>query len=351
MIENKQIKTEKPLIAIHQRTGSFSRHWIKYCKTNGINYKTVNAYDSNIVQQLEDCDAFLWHFTHQSPQDMNFAKQLLFSLQQSGKIVFPDFNTGWHFDDKLGQKYLFEAHNIRSAQAWAFYTKKEAIEWAKTAKFPKVFKLRGGSGSYNVKLVRNYHDAARLIRKSFGSGYRSFDKTMHFFEVSKEFLRRDTTLKNFLSAFSLMFRRVSWDKLPIQREYCYFQEFIPNDGFDYRVEACGDKCIAMVRYCRKDDFRASGGHNDHFEKDLIPPDVISFSFEVMDKLKLQAGALDIVRHKDTGELFLVEVSYCYGLDEDEFDHGYWDRGCEWHDERFNGCDWIMERIINDCNNK
>lgn len=52
-----------------------------------------------------------------------------------------------------------------------------------------------------------------------------------------------------------MFRRVSWDKLPIQREYCYFQEFIPNDGFDYRVEACGDKCIAMVRYCRKGDFR------------------------------------------------------------------------------------------------
>ncbi len=51
----------------------------------------------------------MWHFHQGSPRDILFAKQLIFALQTSGKRVFPDFNTVWHFDDKVGQKYLLEA--------------------------------------------------------------------------------------------------------------------------------------------------------------------------------------------------------------------------------------------------
>lgn len=340
-------------IAIHHSNKSkgYSHQWVDYCKKNQIDFKIVNAYDNDIVQQIADCDAFLWHFSHKNPKDMNFAKQLLFSLQQSGKKVFPDFFTGWHFDDKLGQKYLFEANDIKAARAYAFYNKKDAILWAKTTSYPKVFKLRGGAGSYNVLMAHNYNEAARLIRRSFGRGFKSFDKIRHFWDVSKEFFRGDTTFKAFLSALSLVFRRVSFDKLPIQREYSYFQDFIPNEGYDYRIEVCGNKCISMVRYARKGDFRASGGHNDHFDKDLIPVDVIAFAFDIVDKLQLQSAALDIVRHKDTRELFLVEVSYCYGVDKDEFDHGYWDRNANWHNEQFNGCDWMIEQVISDVTNK
>ena len=45
------------IIAIHHRKGSFSGRWITYCQEKGIEYKLVNAYDNNIVQQVEDCDA------------------------------------------------------------------------------------------------------------------------------------------------------------------------------------------------------------------------------------------------------------------------------------------------------
>ena len=50
----------------------------------------------------------MWHFNHKSPKASKFARQLLFSVQASGKNVFPDYNTVWHFDDKVGQKYLLE---------------------------------------------------------------------------------------------------------------------------------------------------------------------------------------------------------------------------------------------------
>ena len=100
-----------------------------------------------------------------------FAKQLLYSLQASGKKVFPDFNTCWHFDDKVGQKVFIGGYRCPVSLPSVFYSKKKAIEWAKNTTFPKVFKLRGGAGSANVRLVRTRGQAIRLIKKAFGSGF------------------------------------------------------------------------------------------------------------------------------------------------------------------------------------
>src|SRR5690554_5639993 len=98
-------------IAIHntKSEGFFDNYWINYCKKNNIEFKLVNAYDSNIVDQVKDCTAFMWHHSNYDYRDALFAKQLLYSLEQKGMKVFPDFNTTWHFDDKVGQKYLLEA--------------------------------------------------------------------------------------------------------------------------------------------------------------------------------------------------------------------------------------------------
>ena len=93
-------------IAIHHREGSFSERWIEVCKEKGIAYKLVNAFDSNIIEQVKDCDVFMWHHHHASFEDVISAKKILSALEQSGKKVFPNFNTGWHFDDKVAQTYL-----------------------------------------------------------------------------------------------------------------------------------------------------------------------------------------------------------------------------------------------------
>lgn len=61
-------------IAIHHHPGSFSDRWIGYCKEKGIDYKVVNAYDNDIVNQVPDCDAFMWHHHHADYRDVLFAK-------------------------------------------------------------------------------------------------------------------------------------------------------------------------------------------------------------------------------------------------------------------------------------
>ena len=73
-------------IAIHTNKRSFADRWEKYCKENDIEYKLVNAYDNDIIENVKDCNAFMWHFHHADYRDMQFAKSLLFSLQKRGLI-------------------------------------------------------------------------------------------------------------------------------------------------------------------------------------------------------------------------------------------------------------------------
>ena len=96
-------------------------------------------------------------------------------MQASGKKVFPDFNTMWHFDDKVGQKYLLEIIGAPLVPTWVFYDKHEALSWVDKTDFPKVFKLRGGAGSANVQLAHTKREAVKLIRKAFGRGFSQYN--------------------------------------------------------------------------------------------------------------------------------------------------------------------------------
>ena len=334
-------------IAIADRKGSFSDYWIKYCEEHSIPYKVVNPYDTDIIEQVSDCDAFMWHHHHASFKDILFAKQLLFSLEQAGKIVFPNFRTGWHFDDKLGQKYLFEALGVRAAKSWVFYDKKSAYKWIETTDFPKVFKLRGGAGSANVRLARNKRQAKAFVRKALRRGFASSNPLFSAKTQWQNFVKGQGRFYDVAKYIGLyLFPGLNGGRrMPRQKGYAYFQEFIPNDGFDYRLEIANNKAIAMVRMCREGDFRASGGHDDRYDASLIPQDVVEFAFECYDKLEVQSVALDIVREKQSEELYLIEVSYCYGLDADEFEHGYWTRDGEHHCEPLNGVYWMIEEVI------
>src|SRR4051812_29552347 len=112
-------------IAIHNRPGSFSDRWISYCRQNHVDYKLVNCYDSDIVAQLDDCEGLMWHWSQVDYKDLLFAKQLTISLEKKGLKVFPDVNTSWHFEDKVGQKYLLEAIGAPLVDSYVFYSRQK----------------------------------------------------------------------------------------------------------------------------------------------------------------------------------------------------------------------------------
>ena len=122
------------MIAIHNSKRGFHPRWVAYCKEKSIPYKLVNCYANDLINQLKDCKALMWHFHHGSHKDNIIAKQILFALEHSGFLVFPNHKTAWHFDDKVAQKYLFEAIDASMVPSYAFFNKQEALAWARDRK-------------------------------------------------------------------------------------------------------------------------------------------------------------------------------------------------------------------------
>lgn len=331
-------------VAIHHRAESFSDRWIAYCEENNVSYKLVDAYSNDIIQQLNDCDIFMWHYSNYDYRDALFAKQLLYSVRKKGIKVFPDFDTNWHFDDKVGQKYLLEAINAPLIPSYVFYTKKDALEWVEQTNFPKVFKLRGGSGSSNVKLAKNKKEAKKLIAKAFGHGFSQFDRLTHLKYRIGNFRAGTEGFSAVLKGIARLFIGQEYsNQCPKEKGYVYFQEFIPNNTFDTRVVVInGEYAAAERRFVREGDFRASGSGQYSYEE--IDLEVIKVAFRVAKELSLQSVAFDFVLDERQNPL-IVELSYGFGVDGISKVPGYWDGELNWHEGRFNPQDWMIEDVL------
>ncbi|MGB4013041.1 MAG: hypothetical protein WBK97_02525 [Bacteroidales bacterium] len=335
-------------LAIHKRPGSFSERWIPYCEENNISYKIVNCYDTDIVEQLKDCDGLMWHWSQGDYRAQNFARQLIISIEKMGIKVFPNSNNCWHFDDKLGQKYLLESINAPLVPSYAFYDKKNALEWANQTTFPKVFKLRGGAGSINVKLVKNKTQAKKFIRRSFGRG---FAFSSRFDGLKDRFwrLRRDKNFKAILHVLKGFVRLIlppeGSNLLPRQKGYVYFQEFIPNNTYDDRIVIVGNRAFSIRRTNRRNDFRASGSGILQYEKKLFNTKTIQIAFDTAKKLKTQSLAFDFIYTSNNNPL-IVEISYAYVMGQ-AYDNcpGYWDENLNWHKDSVNPQRYIIEDFI------
>lgn len=330
-------------IAIHHRKGSFSDNWIEYCERKKIPYKIVNCFDNDIVEQVKDYDALMWHHNHSNFKDVKVAKLILNALEHSGIIVFPDFRTSWHFDNKVAQKYLLEAIGASVVPSFVFYDKKKALDWAKNTSYPKVFKLKGGAGSVNVKLVHSETQCINIINRSFGKGYKLFDGKLYFLDVFKKYLANTVSFQKMIKAFARIIIPSEFEKnSEREKGYVYFQNFLPNNSYDTRVIVIGDKILAEKRHVVKNDFRASG--SGLFTFDNISVDVLKLSYEVSKKLKLQSCAFDIIVD-ETNSPHIIEISYGFGTKGILNAPGYWSNDFKFHKGKVNPQEWMVDLIL------
>lgn len=335
----------KMRIAIHHALNSFSERWIEYCQEKNISYKIVNAYDSNIIEAVKDCDVFLWHHHHANYKDVLFAKQLLYSLQIAGIKVFPDFNTTWHFDDKVGQKYLLESIGAPMVPSHVFYSKQDALSWIEKSSFPKVFKLRGGAGASNVKLAHTKSEARKLVKKAFGKGFSQFDRCGYFKERLKKWRQGQDSLMGVFKGLARLFVTTDFAKMhSVEKGYIYFQDFMPNNSFDIRVVVVAGKyAMGERRMVRKGDFRASG--SGVFDYSNIDPQIIKISFDIAKKLQLQSVAFDFIYNANK-EPLIVELSFGFGTKGIKYCPGYWTNDMQWHEgKQIDFCGWMIDEII------
>lgn len=323
-------------IAIHHRSNSFSAAWADACIAAGVEHVPVDAYRSDLVAHLRaiGADGFMWPWHQTNLADQLFARQLTLALDAGGIPMFPDVPTAWHFDDKLGQKYLLEAIGVPFVQTDAFYDADAARTWLDTATFPLVHKLRGGAGSQSVQLVRDRGHADAIVRRAFGRGFPAVDP----YAIAREAVwtfRRDRTLKSTLRvpyayARALAGVRPSKARLrPPERGYVYFQRFVPGNDYDDRFVVIGERCFCVRRRVREGDFRASGSGRTSYDPEQFPRVSVALAFDVAERLRSQSLALDVVYEE--GRPLCVELSYAFPIGPFlERAGGYFDRDHAWH---------------------
>src|SRR5690606_4274674 len=146
---------------------------------------------------VRDCDIFMWHHHHVIYKDVLTAKKILFALEHAGISVFPNFNTAWHFDDKVAQKYLLEAIGAPLVPSYVFYDKASAMGWARQASYPVIFKLKGGAGSKNVLLIKNVKQCEKVISRAFTDGFSQYNKRNAIIDDLAEYKKHRQVLSLF----------------------------------------------------------------------------------------------------------------------------------------------------------
>ena len=333
-------------IGIYARPGSFSDRWIEYCQQKNIPYKTVDCHSSDIIEELADCSFLMWNWSQTYAEDMLIARGLIKAVESMGIRVFPNSETCWHFDDKVTQKYLMEALGIPMVKSYVFLDRTKALAWAEKTEYPKIFKLRGGAGSSNVFLVNDINKAKKFINKAFTTGFPAVSRWNALSERWWRF-RRDKTFVSFFNisrgVFRVLVRNPILKRLPVQKNYAYFQDFIPDNDSDIRVIVIGDRAFGIKRMVRDGDFRASGSGKLQYEPEQISPKCIRMAFDLAKEVRSQSLALDFVF--SDGDPLIVEISYAFPSDFCLPCPGYWKSDMTWVEGSFHPQDFMVDDLI------
>jgi hypothetical protein len=96
-----------------------------------------------------------------------------------------------------------------------------------------------------------------------------------------------------------------------QKNYIYFQEFIPNDGYDIRVIMIGNWVFGYYRKVLQGDFRASG--MNQVEMRALPEDAMKIARKAYRAVRSPMLAVVMVYGLD-GNYYIIEFSPVYQIE-------------------------------------
>jgi len=239
------------------------------------NVKVLDPFLANDLEIIlnNKWDALIWSAKH-NPKIKKLAKKIIYLFDEEVKIdVYPNYNSYWHYDDKVAQFYLFTQYDFPIPNTKVFYNKKDAFNFFEKTEYPLIFKSAEGAGSTNVSIINSKMIAKYKVRKIFGKG-------------AKTFFRGEA-----------------------QKGYLLIQEFEKNNLGDYRLVCYGDEILGFFRDNREDEPLASGSRKFTFKE--IPEDLLNLVYQCSCKLNYKVMSYDIIKNTN-GEWVITEISVIYG---------------------------------------
>lgn len=286
---------EMPYGKVHQ---SFSDCWTNLAAHHGFEVRLVNVFDQDIIQQCSDADGFLWRLSP-DPEQTALVKRLIPALALTKGIpTYPSSSEAPLIQDKVAQKYAFEAGGIPTPTSNVFFYENDAHSFCDQASYPLVHKLPSGFGSNDVTLVEDPRHAHRIIKAVFRSEVHSGWELQGSSLAFRKRKIRSSLAKLFLNPKTFSFQREA-----------YFQDFQAGLDSVFRVITLGPKIVAKQMMNRPNDFRSGGQECTDWDPSKIPDEVVVTAHQASLSLNLEAAAYDILFLN--GKAQIIEVNFSF----------------------------------------
>jgi glutathione synthase/RimK-type ligase-like ATP-grasp enzyme len=247
-------------------------YWTKYerfLRNNQFPYEYFDIHRSDWLEAAKPFDVIIWGFEGVAPE-IDEHKRKIYTLEHiCGKNCFPSFETSMWYEDKIYQYEWLKLNNFPIVETFVSHSYSETIERIKQSTYPMVSKVHVGAASLGVELVNSARQAQAIARQ----------------------------------VFSPLGRKTYWPYFR-QKGYVYLQNFLPNQGYDLRVIAVGNRAFGYYRDVPKAEFRASG--MGLVRKAALPEDAVKLAMRLIRELNLVIASVDMLRDLD-GKLYIIEV--------------------------------------------
>lgn len=266
------VHVEKPKIGIVRDHGPYPR-WTKYCQfldRNSFPYDLYNIHTHDWIENAAKYDIVIGHPSSELFHLEEMRRKYFFLETYLGKTCYPSTNHAVLFEDKSLQAYISKVFGIPFANTYVSHDKNDAMHLAENLPYPVVCKIVPSSGSAGTELVRTRKRGRAIVEQAFSR------------------IGRKSHL--------VYFR---------QKNYIYFQEYVPNDGYDIRAIVIGNWVFGYYRKVLADDFRASG--MGLVERRALPEEAMEIARKANEIIKSPMLAVDMLHGLD-GRYHVIEFS-------------------------------------------
>lgn len=263
---------KKPNIGIVQDFGQYPR-WtkhVRFLENNSIPYKIYPINNNNWLELAEGFDVIVGVISNAS-YDLTEIRRKYYILETIlNKSCYPSMHHVFLYEDKELEADISKIFKIPFVKTYISHNKIDALRLIESFTYPMVSKISPSSSSLGVELVRTKKQARKIVERAFSQNGRKIH---------------------------VVYSR--------QKNYVYFQDYIPNDGYDIRVITVGNRVFGYYRKVPKGDFRASGMLQEEMRS--LPEETMRIARKVNSVIKSPQLIVDML-YGDDGLFHINEFS-------------------------------------------
>ena len=315
------------------RLSQYLENFRKILMVNEIPYRIIDPNSSSLLDDLKECTHLLFRHS-QGDTDLKIY-DTIFTIAHNtlGIKCMPGFESFWLYEDKIKEYYLLKCHGLPIVESHIFWNIEHADAFLKETKFPIVAKLAKGASSSNVVIVNTRKEGETINKQVFTKGVKAgkLNNRSNLSTLRNRGLAKygKAAIRSFLINAGIIRDKSYFPEWQIQKDSILYQKYLPNNTFDQRVTVIGKRAFGLRRFVRKNDFRASGSHNEDADHRNIDTRCVEIAFSVSNKLNFSTMTYDFI-YDENNKPFINEFGYCFMGYDIEVSPGYWDEKLNWH---------------------